>query len=166
MSDEQKYIGFRDGQPTSPDVCLIEAAFPDLKVGDMIPYETVTEITGIPYKSNRWASVTRAWRDKVLDEKRLVVGCMTATAFVVRSGSEICASTDDVLRQIGRKAKRHRNHLSTVKDDTLKAEVEHKARLVHAIERDSKKARMNQIPLTNVVEPVRQRAIEGKSETK
>ena len=57
---EDKVYSFRDGLPTSPDVTVLQKTFTDLKPGDRIEYERVSEALGVPYRSPRWATVTTA----------------------------------------------------------------------------------------------------------
>ena len=146
---DQEYLGWRDGLPTAPDVEAICRQFPELKTGDEVSYQAIEELLRLTRGTGRWKSVTDAWRTR-LREKGLVVECKASEAFYVATADQVSAATHSVLRGIGRKAKRHRQKIavSRPEGDTQRAVLEHQARLMHGIERDAKKARMNLLPST------------------
>lgn len=156
VSDETQsdgYLSWRDGLPTKPDVDMLLKAFPELKEGDQIPYEEVSAILGVDKGSNRFRTVTNRWRDRLV-ESGVVVYCDTGRAFYVATADQVSGQTYSTLKFIGRKAKGHRRKLSATrpKDDVQRSIIEHQGRLMLAVEKDSKKARMNLLPSTKVAE--------------
>jgi hypothetical protein len=153
---KQDYLGWRDGLPTGPDVEALCRKWPDLKVGDRIEYEEVGELLKIDIGGVRWNSVTNQWR-KRLEEKGLDIQCDRGKSFYVRSDEEISVATHDVLGGIGRKARKHRRKLAIAvtqtQDDGKRNVYEHQGRLMHTIDRESKKAKMNLLPSTNTQQP-------------
>ncbi|MEW8091275.1 MAG: hypothetical protein AB2784_16785 [Candidatus Thiodiazotropha endolucinida] len=154
MNDKQKDITgsllpWDEGMPTKPDVDQLLKAWPDPKVGDVFDYESISKIIEKDWKDPRFKTVTTAWR-KRLQEKGLVIECKAGTAFFVASASQVCAKTYDEINSIGRKARRHRKKLVTVtpESDEERNTIVHQGRLMHEIERHSKKQRMNLLPDT------------------
>ena len=145
----QQHMPWQDGLPTAPDVTMLQKQWPELKVGDRIEYEEIAALLGIQVRSNRFKSVTDAWRKRELEAGR-VIECEIGAAFYVATCEQVSAKTYVVLKTIGRKAKRHRRHLSVQRpeNELQRATVEHQARLMHSVEKDSKKARMNLLPST------------------
>jgi hypothetical protein len=146
---EQKHYSFQDGMPTGPDVTVLQKQWPALKVGDRIPYEEIEVALGIKRTSNRWASVTEAWRKREHD-RGVVIQCDPGKAFVVATSEQIMSGTWTLLRGVQSKAKKHRAKLATVRpaSELEKNTVEHHAKLMHVMEREAKKSRMNLIPDT------------------
>jgi hypothetical protein len=154
--DNQQHLPWQDGLPTSPDVTMIQKQWPELKVGDRIAYEEIADLVGIKIRSNRFKSVTDAWRKRELEAGK-VIECEIGAAFYVASCEQVSAKTYVVLKTIGRKAKRHRRHLSVQRpeNDLQRSTVEHQARLMQSVEKDARKARMNLLPSTAVQQPPR-----------
>lgn len=150
---EQTYLGWRDGLPTAPDVEAICSKFPDLKVGDEAPYADIEALLKITQGSSRWKSVTDAWRRR-LAENGIVIECRASEAFYVASADQVSSATYDVLRGIGRRARKHRQKIAVSKpeNDRQRGVLEHQALLMQEIERHSKKARTNLLPSTSVPE--------------
>lgn len=154
MSDaKQEYLGWRDGLPTAPDVEAICQKWPELAVGQEIFYSDIQTLLKIEPGSSRWKSVTDAWRRRVR-EKGTVVECKAAISFYVASADQVSSATYGVLKGIGGKARRHRQKIAVSKpeNEQQRTVLEHQARLMHGIERDSRKARMNLLPKTQAVE--------------
>jgi hypothetical protein len=150
MSDDKHY-GPWEGMPTKPDVDALIREWPDLDKGDKIPYGDVEACTGIEHGPGRWSTVTNAWRSRMLNDKELVIKCDRANrAFFVATAGDISSATYGVLRGIGRKARRQRKELAIAKpqNDAEREDILHKARLMSAVEREAKKARMNVFPST------------------
>jgi hypothetical protein len=150
MSDEKQVLyPWQEGLPTKPDVDLLLKSWPDPKIGERFVYESVEALIGQTRDCSRFKTVTNKWRDR-LRERGLVVECDVGKAFYVATTQQISAATYDVLRGVGRKAHKHRVKLSVSKpaNDTERTLIEHQARLMNGIERDSKKARMNLLPPT------------------
>jgi hypothetical protein len=144
---EQKHLPWNEGLPTAPDVNAIREKWPELKVGDRVLYSDISALLKIEIGSHRFRSVTTAWRKREEQEGR-VIQCEKKTAFYVASADQTSSMTHGVLQSIGRKAKKHRKHLSIQKadDPQLQSTMDHQGRLMHAVERETKKARMNLLP--------------------
>lgn len=145
-----QHLPFNEGLPTRPDVDLLIKTWPDMKVGDRIEYESVEKLIGAKRAAARFRTVTVAWRRRMLADHGTVIECAPGDAFFVASAEQISSATYTTLSSIGRKAKRHRRKLATVKPETAeqKATVEHQGRLMLAVEKDVKKHRMNILPNT------------------
>lgn len=159
MNDEaskQQHMPWQDGLPTAPDVTMMQKRWPELKVGDRVEYAEVAGLIGVDVDSNRFKSVTHAWRKRE-EEAGRVIECDPGEAFYVASCDQVSAKTHSVLQFAGRKFKRHRRHLSVQRPETetQRVTVEHQARLMHALEKDTKKARMNVLPSTAAPEQPR-----------
>lgn len=148
--DDQKLYPWSDGLPTKPDVDLLLKTWPDPKVGDRFEYEAVEALLRQNRASARFKTITNKWRDR-LREQGFTVECEGGKAFYVATSGQVSAATYGVLRSVGRKARKHRIKLSIAKpvDDTERSVIEHQARLMHVVEKDSKKARMNLLPRTS-----------------
>lgn len=149
MTEKQKFIGFKDGLPTGPEVEELRKKYPAPAIGARIPYADVRAIIGVDVSSARWKSVTEAWRKRELEEGR-VIKCEAGEAFYVATPDQITAATYSVLEHVGKTAKKHRRELSTVRaeDAQTRGVVEHQARLMLAVEKDSRAKRMNILPAT------------------
>lgn len=149
---DQKHFPWDEGLPTAPDVTAIRHKWPDLKVGDRVLYNDIAEMLKIDVNSNRFRSVTVAWRKREEEEGK-VIHCDIGKAFYVASANEKSSMTHGVLKSIGRKARKHRKHLSILKTDDpmLGATMQHQGRLMHAVEREAKKSRMNLLPSSTSV---------------
>jgi len=75
--------GFCRGVPTDLDVRRLMDHFRTLHQGQEIPYEEVAQILGITKGTHRWASITTAWRKRVLAEQHLVIGCDPGVGYVI-----------------------------------------------------------------------------------
>lgn len=142
------HLPFDDGLPTRPDVDLLLRTWPEPKVGDVFPYEAIEKLLGISHGQARFRTVTTNWRKRLREQCGAVVEAKAGEAFYVASADEISARTYGVLKFVGRKANRHRRKLAIVKieSDQQRATIEHQARLMLAVEKDAKKARMNILP--------------------
>ena len=153
MSDEQtmtgKHLPFDEGMPTKPDVDLLMQTWSELKIGEQIPYAVIEKLIGTPHESRRFWTITRAWRTRWL-ERGIVIECQTNRAFYVADASQITAATYDVLRGIGRKARRHRRKLSVARpeSDLQRMIIDHQGTVMLLVEKEAKKARMNTLPNT------------------
>jgi hypothetical protein len=148
MNSNHKHYSWREGLPTGPDVALIRKTWPNPEIGQEIPYADVAKLVGIEIGSERWRTVTDAWRKREMDEGR-IIKCILGRAFVVASAEQIIDDTNSTLKRITRSARRQRINLSTIKttDHGTKAIVDHQARLMHAIEQDARQKRGNMLPL-------------------
>lgn len=89
-------------------------------------------------------------------ERGLVLESMPGSHFYVASADQITAATYGTLKFVGKKAHKQRRKLAAAKIETeqQRSVIEHQARLMLAVERDTKKHRMNVLPNTVVKEPV------------
>lgn len=150
------YYSFKEGMPTGPDVSALQASYPELKVGDTISYADVEIIIGCEWQTARFKTVTNRWR-KRLKEKGIVIDCDAGEAFRVLTADEITAKTYSTFEQIGRKARKQRSNLATIRADRddQKATVLHHMQMLNATERDARKHRMNLLPGTAIKPPPR-----------
>ncbi len=147
--DEQKYYPWKDGLPTGPDVTLLQQEWDNLQAGDRIEYEDVERVIGTDRRSARWKTVTISWRKREEESGRVVL-CDAGKAFYVAMPDQIFARTYPSLQSVGRIARKQIRRLGTiVSSDTRTVHViEHQARLLQAIEKDSRKKRTNILPPT------------------
>lgn len=85
--DHNIYPGGR-GAPTLPDIQAIRTKYPDhlLEEGQIIDYEMISEIIGVPKNSHRFRSVTDRWRKLVEYETgRVLIGTEPGVGFKVLS---------------------------------------------------------------------------------
>lgn len=147
---EQKHYAWQDGLPTSPDVEALMTQWPDLKVGDRVGYEEIGELLHLDWhQRGRFQTVTNAWR-KRWREKNIIIECDPGASFYVASAGQIGAGTYGVLKTIGRRAKVQRRKLAAAATQPGAdcAVIDHQAKLMHAVERDTRKHRMNLLPTT------------------
>lgn len=155
MTDDTKHgehFAFNEGLPTRPDVDLLLRTWPQPKVGDRFEYETIEKLLNISRRDNRFRTVTTNWRKRAYEQFAIVIEVEAGEAFYVASADQISARTYGVLQFVGGKARRHRKKLAAAKveSDSQRAVIEHQARLMLAVEKDSKKHRMNLLPTTQV----------------
>lgn len=153
MSDDQKLYPWNEGLPTKPDVDLLLKTWPDPKVGDRFDYESVVALLHIEQADTRFRTITAQWRKRLL-ERGVVIECEAGRAFYVASIDEVLSRTYGTLRWVGRKLRKHRRKLSvqTPVSDAQRDRLEHDGRIVNALERETKKARMNPLPSTKAPE--------------
>jgi hypothetical protein len=84
---KQEFFG---GIPTAPDVRNLCEAWPPthLEDGDRMEYEEVERIIRAARKSERFGTVTTAWRRQVERETGKIIGAVKGEAFVVLNNSE------------------------------------------------------------------------------
>lgn len=148
-NETNAYLPFNEGLPTKPDVDLLLQTWPKPSIGDRFEYETVAKLLGVPATSVRFRTVTNNWRNR-MRELGFVIECEAGAAFYVATAEQISAATYGTLRTIGRKARKHRTKLAVAKIETesMRATIEHQSRLMLAVEKDTKKHRMNLLPPT------------------
>lgn len=142
---QQKYFGFKDGLPTGPDVTAIQKEFTRLVPGDRIEYELIETIINCKPGTQRWRSITDAWRKREL-ENGIVIECEVGAAFYVMTAEQILEGrTYDVLKHIGNKARKNRRCLGTIRtdDERTKNIRDHQMRVMWSVEKDSKQNRKN-----------------------
>ena len=146
MSDD-KTFSWRDGMPTKPDVDALLKRWPEPNIGDRYEYETVAEVIGYEPGSQRFKTVTDAWRRRV-HEKGFVIECDPGAAFFVANADQITASTYSALNSSARKLRRQRKNLTIARaeNDEQRSTIMHQGRLLAETERHLKKAKMNALP--------------------
>jgi hypothetical protein len=70
------------GVPTEIDVKRLREAYPQLAVGQLIPYEDVARVIGAPYKTGRFRVVTEAWRKWLRRSENCAVKCVAGRGFM------------------------------------------------------------------------------------
>ena len=146
MSDD-KTFSWRDGMPTKPDVDALLKRWPEPNIGDRYEYETVAEVIGYEPGSQRFKTVTDAWRRRV-HEKGFVIECDPGAAFFVANADQITAGTYSALNSSARKLRRQRKNLTIARaeNDEQRSTIMHQGRLLAETERHLKKAKMNALP--------------------
>lgn len=144
-----KFYSWETGMPTKPDVDVLLRHWPELKVGDVIPYAEIGVLIGVDWRSHRFKSVTSVWRNR-LEETGVILECKTGQAFFVASADQVTANTYDVIAHAGRKYRRHRKKLAAVPTETEQQRevISHQGRLMKMMEEDARKKRMNILPNT------------------
>jgi hypothetical protein len=144
------------GKPTKPDVDALLRHYDSLQMGEILPYEDVAAVIGCPVGSNRFRTVTTAWR-KRSQEAGIVIECRKSEAFYVATATEVSAMTYGVIKGMGSKARRHRNKLARVhvETDNERQTINHQGLLMRQIETEMKKQRMNIIPNTSATDSPR-----------
>lgn len=106
---ESSEIYFR-GAPTEIDVRKLLDALPSIQIGDQITHEQVQQITGLRYGSNRYTTVTNAWRKLLLEKHDIELGSVPGAGFKsLDAGERIDRNIDGMhhgLRKTVRSAKR------------------------------------------------------------
>lgn len=150
MTDQSDlYFG---GMPVEPDLDRLDEAYPEIKVGDYLPYDEIGVAIQAPYGSHRWKTVTSAWRSRLLVERRLVLRCDPGKGFVCMSDQEKIDAAPGVVTAIARKARRERVKVSTVQDARLTVHRDHVTRLMNAVEVQALSARKAMlIPVADVL---------------
>lgn len=72
---------FFGGVPTQADVRKINEAFPNLQEGDEISHEQIEQVLGYARTSNRYRTVTGAWRRQLLNDNGQEVGALAGVGF-------------------------------------------------------------------------------------
>jgi hypothetical protein len=97
MGKGKIYFG---GIPTGPDVNRLVDAFKvqEMNLGDLIPYEKVSEIIGQGQNSSRWRSITNAWRKKIENEHNIIIRCDNEKpAFrLIKEGEKVKYSSEKI----------------------------------------------------------------------
>lgn len=105
MEESELYFG---GLPTEPDIKKIREFYPDqsLKVGDVIAYNDIAEILGVPYGSSRFKTVTDRWRKVFEKDSGKVLDCEKGVGFRVNHDSQNLDLSGKKLRTATRMARR------------------------------------------------------------
>jgi hypothetical protein len=149
MTENTKF-NIKDGMSTRPDVDALLKKWPELKPGDSISYNQIAGAIGCQINSDRFRTVTNAWRKRLINDHGIVVECERGTAFLVAPSERITSDTAPVVASAGRKLKKHRTKLTTIKPiNPIVASTQlHQMRLLLALEKDVKRTRTNLLPDT------------------
>ena len=134
---------FFGGIPLEPDLDRLDAAYPNLQAGDYLPYEEIGKIIQAPYRENRWCTVTRAWRQRLIEKRNLVLSPAKGVAFYVLSDEQTLEAAPCAVTFVARKLRRERRKVLTVnaQDMKLAARRDHTARLIWNLEAEAVAAR-------------------------
>ncbi|MBK8916341.1 MAG: hypothetical protein IPM64_17390 [Phycisphaerales bacterium] len=148
-SKEGKHLPWAEGLPTRPDVDALLATFPPdtLKIGDRITDEQVFAVIG-KCDRTRFRTVYSAWIRRLEADHRIVVKREKSVGFFVPTVAEVLGDTHPTLEHIGRSARKQIRKLAVIKPaEGIEADTrDHHGRLLGAMRREAKKARMNILP--------------------
>ena len=145
---EQKHYSFRDGLPVAPDVAAIQKQWPDLKIGDLIPYDDMEALLGVERATPRFHAVTAAWRKRERRDHGRVIECQRGHHFYVATADQITAGTHGVLKHCGKKLHKHRSKLGAIAPETPETAAiqAHQMRLLWHLEQQTKESRKGLLP--------------------
>lgn len=151
---EQRHFPWREGMPVGPDVALLHKTWPDLKAGDIITYEEISNVLGVAVTAPRFRTITNSWRKEIQKTKGVVIRCHRNHAFLALGDQQKIALTSGVLCAVGRKLRAQRKVISTITTDNpvTRDTAEHQGRLLMVLEREAKRNAMNVLP-TFAVQP-------------
>lgn len=149
MSEGTKYLPWSEGLPTRPDVDALMSEFPPetLKEGTRITDEQILAVIG-KCEGTRYRTVYSAWIRRLENDHRIVLKREKSVGFFVPTAAEVLADTHPTLEHIGRSARKQIKKLAAIKPaDGVESDTrEHHGRLLGALRREAKKARMNILP--------------------
>jgi hypothetical protein len=154
--DDQQHLPWNEGLPTRPDVDLLIRTWPEPKIGDVFAYESIGKLLRVDPLSNRFRTVTNAWRDRLRKDMHLNVFTRDAHEFFVATPEETAARTWGVFQHVANVGRGHGKRLQAANvyaSEATRPVLEHQMRLAGALVREAKKARMNALPSTEVKEP-------------
>lgn len=150
--NDQKHYAFNDGMPTKPDVDAILKVHPAMSPGWRCDKDELAGIVKLQPDSSRWRSVLTALKARIRREHGLVMLYdRTSREFFIATAADTIARTSDVFGSVGRKLRHQRKDLILTSPTATESErpiLEHQTRLVHTLERESKKQNMNLLPST------------------
>lgn len=79
---------FKGGVPTDPDVQKLLDKYGRPKIGQVFTYEEIADFLNTTKKSNRWCTVTWAWRRQIYRLHNIYLGCERGKAFIALKDSE------------------------------------------------------------------------------
>jgi hypothetical protein len=79
---------FFSGLPTDPDVRALMASFPAIRPGDVIKHADIEEVLRVKRDSNRYRSITVAWRRKLRVEQSTILAAVPGVGFRSLSDAE------------------------------------------------------------------------------
>jgi hypothetical protein len=158
MSDDNdggEYLGWRDGLPTKPDVdALLKQWPPDtIKPGEWTATdEQLVELLGsnVERRSNRYRTITEAWRRRLLRDHQVVVYRNKERGFYCPTAAQIYAQTHPAFTMCSHKLHKQLKHVSVSKPESELEKItqEHQGKLLYTSRRELRKTRMNLLPDT------------------
>ena len=99
---------FFGGVPTEIEVNILRTKYPTPTVGDSWSYEEISQAIEVPVGTNRFKTVTTAWRRSVERENGIVIATDRQGNFKVLDDSGKAGMSKDKLLSAGRMARRSR----------------------------------------------------------
>lgn len=122
------------GMPTSVEIAEIEKAFPLLEAGQDILYDEIESVIGHKHGTNRFRTITAAWRRKVRRERFLVIEAVAGIGFHIQTPTEQLSSGVKDFGKSARSMGRAFHKVSEVAPEALsgpkRAEQEHYRRVM------------------------------------
>lgn len=151
MSDDS-YKPWNDGLPTKPEVDALLKAFPpeSIKPGEWRATDAEIKAHLGRCDGNRYATVYRAWVGRLARDYAVTLVREKETGFYCPTPEQDFANTHPTLESAGRKIRRQKARVARVKpeNELQRGVQEHQGRLLHASERELRKARLNVLPST------------------
>lgn len=143
-----------DRLPTSPDVERIRSEWPALQVGDTIPYEDVEIVLGCEWRTERFKTVTRAWRKIEEAERKITILPVAGHHFYVAAIGDILGEVNRAFRGIKNNALRKREWVinSDPTTDAEKSKSVHALQALNAIYLHAKRAEAKKLPSVEVAD--------------
>lgn len=150
MSNDTKHFPWNEGQPTKPDVDALLKAFPpsELIAGARIAEDDVRSVISAPTE-NRFRTVYTAWINRLEREHNVILWKeRNRGGFVVPKFGDVSDRTHPTILKAGRTFKKQIGQLALTKAETdaQRTTQEHQGRLLSALHRETKKARLNVLP--------------------
>lgn len=132
------YLG---GIPTGPDVKRMHEAFDARSVGESITHTEVEAVLEVDRHSNRYRTVTSAWRRERLGQDNVEIGVIPGEGFKVLTPSERVSSNIKGFQSGTRKQGKSLRRVAMVKSDSLtpveRTKVDHFQRIGARIMQES-----------------------------
>jgi hypothetical protein len=147
-------MNWRHGIPTKPDVDALIKAFPPetMRPGFSLTDDQVKEHIG-RCDGNRFRTVYSSWCRRLFNVHGVDLQRQPTIGFYVATDTQVIDDTPRATRYAARKVRRQQRRLANAKPENEKnaAIIEHQGRLMDAVGRDLRKARMNLLPGTAAV---------------
>lgn len=127
MSDAKKAVTYFRGLPTEPDVNNLLGALPDLKPGDEIPNDWISEIIKAPWRSARFKTVVSVFRKKLLREKNIDTRCVPGVGVRILTEPERVTESIGGFRKGVRGVRKSAARISLVTTSVLSPEDQRRA---------------------------------------
>lgn len=128
MSEVQAEFYFR-GVPTEPSIQKLRDAYPEMKIGDRIPYSAVERLIGCKRESFRFKTITARWRKLIEHERDLVIGVVPTIGFEILDDPQKLNLGASKLKSAIKTARRSYTIFSRVDRAALSASDQ--SRLIH-----------------------------------